>query len=144
MGTTVTVWWCKVADSTGINRFTGQALSDWDHVIQSLFVIFQTLIGTRVMRRTFGSAVPGLLGKNLTPPTMLNFFTAIIIAIVLWEPRFRVIQIIYPQPPVTPDTVRAGLIEFQIVGAYRPRALQGDLTEEPVPRVATVTVQAPS
>jgi hypothetical protein len=127
-----------MANSTGIDRESGKSLSDWPHVVQSIHLIFSTHIGSRVMRRLFGSAVPGLLGKNLVPVTMSRFFTAIILAIELWEPRFRVTQIVYPQPQNSPDTLRVGKIEFSIVGVYMPNALKGDFTPSPIPRTIKI------
>jgi uncharacterized protein len=132
-----------VASSTGIDRVTGKALSDWPHVVQSIFLIFTTMLASRVMRRNFGSAIPGLLGRNLTINTLQRFTNAIVIAIILWEPRFRVVRVIYPNPTDTPDNVRIGKIEFQIVGAYRPRALQNDFSEQPVPRTVTLSFPQP-
>ena len=123
-----------MADSTGINRYSGKSVSDWDHVTISLHVIFTTMLASRVMRRTFGSVIPGLLGRPLTSRTLMRFFSAIVLAVDAWEPRFRIIRVIYPQPQNSPDTLRKGTIAFQVVGVYRPRALQGDLTEEAVPR----------
>lgn len=123
--------------STGIDRFNGRPLSDWPHVVQSILVILTTRIGDRVMRRTFGAAVPGLLGQNLTPSTLLRFYTAIAIAIELWEPRFRVRRFEYPGPENGPDDLRQGRLGIRMVGDYRPRALLGDLSVE---TVRTVTL----
>lgn len=114
--------------STGIDRETGRLLSDWDHVVQSLGVIFTTRIGDRVMRRVFGSAVPGLLGRNLTPPTILRFYTAIVVAVDLWEPRFRVRLITYPGETNSVANLQQGRFGFRLYGDYRPNALDGDFT----------------
>ena len=112
--------------SVGINRQTGQVITDFDHVIQSLGVIFETHFGERCMRRTFGSQMPGMLGKNIVPATILNFVTAAHIAISLWEPRFRLIQATFPGNSA--GTIRAGRLGIALYGEYRPNALSGDLT----------------
>ena len=122
--------------STGIDRFTGKPLSDWQHVVQSILVILSTRIGDRVMRRSFGAAVPGLLGQNLTPSTLLRFYTAIAIAIEIWEPRFRVRRFEYSSTENSADLLRQGRIGIRMVGDYRPRALSGDMTIEAVRTVA--------
>ena len=121
--------------STGIDRFTGRPLSDWPHVVQSILVILSTRIGDRVMRRSFGSAVPGLLGRNLVPATLLRFYTAIAIAIELWEPRFRVRQFEYPGVENSANDLRQGRLGIRMIGDYRPRALSGDMTVETVKTV---------
>jgi phage baseplate assembly protein W len=112
---------------TGIDRETGKLLAGWPHVMQSLLVIFTTHFGERVLRRWFGSFVPKLLGQNMVPSTVLKFFTAICVAIDLWEPRYKVTSIV---PYGSPEQLRTGEIGFSIEGVYRPRALSGDLTPE--------------
>lgn len=114
--------------SHGINRETGRPLSGWDHVAQSLRVLFSTGFGERVMRRNFGSVVPAVLGQPMTPQTLLKFYTAIVVAIELWEPRFRVRKISYPGPLNSPARLRQGQVGVQLDGDYRPNALSGDFT----------------
>lgn len=112
---------------TGIDRETGRLLSGWPHVVQSLQVIFTTRFGERVMRRWFGSFVPQILGRNMVPSTILKFWTAICVAIELWEPRYKVTGI---TPFGSAEQMRSGSIGFTLQGVYRPRALSGDLTPE--------------
>lgn len=126
--------------STGINRFTGRPLSDWEHVVQSIITKLTTRFGDRVMRRDIGSDVPGLLGQNLTPETMLRFYTAIAEAINCpaargGEPRFVVRKFEYPNASNSPNEMRLGRIGIRMVGDYRPRALEGDFTVEAVKTV---------
>ena len=116
--------------TAGIDRRTGRPLAGWPHVLQSLGVIFTTRIGARVLARFFGSAVPGLLGQNLTPSTLLKFWTAIAIAIELWEPRFRLRQIAFPAATNGSQRLRQGQLGLRVVGDYRPGALEGDFTPE--------------
>lgn len=117
--------------STGIDRETGRVLRGWDHVVQSIIVIFTTRIGERVMRRTFGSMVLAILGReNLNPSALLRFYAAVIIAIELWEPRFRVTRILFPSTSNSPTKARQGKFGFGMVGQYRPHALQGDFVTD--------------
>ena len=53
---------------SGVDRNTGKALVGWAHVEQCLGVIFTTTFGERIMREWFGSLVPVLLGRTVTPP----------------------------------------------------------------------------
>jgi len=119
-----------MAFSTGINRQTGQPLSDFDHVVQSVLVIFTTNFGERVMRRDFGSQVPGVLGKNLVPATMMRLFTAMAIAVELWEPRLKIKKFDYPLPENSAHKLRQGQLGIRMTCEYRPRALSGDYTVE--------------
>jgi phage baseplate assembly protein W len=114
--------------SIGIDRHTGQPLTGWAHVVQSMQVIFSTGVGARVMRRTFGSAVPPLLGHNLVPATVLRFMAAVAIAIDLWEPRFRVRSFALPSGANNAESAGQGRLRVQIHGDYMPNALEGDFS----------------
>lgn len=123
-------------DSMGINRETGKAIYDGAHVVQSAWLIFTTPIGTRVMLRTFGSAIPALLGReNLTERTLAIFWAAVLAAIDSnknqygadnGEPRFVISKVNYPVAGNSPEEWRKGHFEFAPVGTYYPLALQGN------------------
>ncbi|UYO50333.1 GPW/gp25 family protein [Rhodopseudomonas palustris] len=112
----------------GMDRETGRLLDGWEHVVQSLFEMFTTGYGLRIMREWFGTVVPQLLGENLVPSTVVQFYSSICTAIELWEPRFRVLKV----TPLSngPEALRQGQLGLRIDGEYRPRALKGDLTPE--------------
>lgn len=81
----------------GMDRHTGRRLEGWDHIRQSLGVIFTTRIGTRVERRSFGSTAPELQDRPANAETVLDHFVAIAEAIDAFEPRvtlqgFRIIE----------------------------------------------------
>lgn len=117
-----------MADSVGLNRNTGQPLEDFAHVQQSLSVLFTTRITSRVLRRNFGSAVPGLLGHPMTQPQVMRFYLALVLAVELWEPRFLVTSIHFPKPENSATRLGQGQFGVTIGGLYRPRALHGDFT----------------
>jgi len=73
----------------GMNRYTGRELSGADHVKQSVTDIIQTAIGTRVMRRSYGSLVPSLVDQPGTPATLVRVYAAIADALMRWEPRIK-------------------------------------------------------
>jgi phage baseplate assembly protein W len=114
--------------TAGLNRFTGQPLAGFAHVEQSLGVIFTTRLTSRFMRRTFGFAGVGLLGQPLTPGNLLRFYMAIVIAVELWEPRFKVTSLDYPTAQNSADRLRQGRFGVTILGQYMPNALEGDFT----------------
>ncbi len=119
--------------STGVDRNTGQVNTGLDHVRQSVEVIFTTKLFSRLMRRTFGSAVPVLLGRsNLTRAELLRFYTAIHIAIALWEPRLRSLRVFYPSASNSIAKARQGRFGLRLRCKYYPEALSGDLTSDVV------------
>ena len=75
--------------STGMNARTGYRLSGLEHIEQSIAQILTTPIGTRVMRRDFGSLIPDLIDQPLNDETRLMVYAATATAIHKWEPRFR-------------------------------------------------------
>lgn len=122
----------------GMNRFTGKICQGWDHVEQSMSTIFATPFHERVLRRWVGSFVPSLLGKNFIARVVLRFYWAIASAIDLWEPDYRIKQVLFmgnssqnwaPLPLVSAgQLVRLGQAIFRMEGVYRPRAHLGDYT----------------
>ncbi|MGD7217400.1 GPW/gp25 family protein, partial [Ralstonia pseudosolanacearum] len=78
---------------TGMNNATGRALADQPHVVQSVRDILSTPIGSRVMRRDYGSEVPGLIDQPLNPATRLRTMSAAVSALVRWEPRIRIASV---------------------------------------------------
>lgn len=47
----------------GMNRETGKAITDLDHIRQSIRAILITPVGTRVMRREYGSLLSALIDQ---------------------------------------------------------------------------------
>ena len=72
----------------GIDGKTNRPLEGWDHVRQSITVILTTPIGSRVMRREFGSHLYDLIGRPMTQRNILAVYAASALAISRWEPRF--------------------------------------------------------
>lgn len=120
----------------GIDRDTGKVIEGWPHVAKSLAALFTTTIGSRVMRRAFGSAVPALLGRSMTMALVLRFKTALIVACELWEPRFKIVAIDTVDADNTPEQMRSGRLGLRMVGEYRPRAHLGDPTVEDTRTIA--------
>ncbi len=115
--------------SVGLNAATGGTITGWDHVVQSLQDIFYTRFGSRIMREWYGSFVPNILGRLITPQEVTPFFVAVTSAIEQWEPRYRITQI------QVVKVTREGALHFFLTGEYRPRAVFGDFTVEGARRV---------
>lgn len=70
-----------------MNRETGGAISDLDHITQSIADILTTRIGTRVMRREYGSLLPELVDHPFNDATRLRVYAAAVMALMRWEAR---------------------------------------------------------
>lgn len=73
----------------GMDAATGKPLEGTAHLIQSIGDILSTPIGTRVMRRDYGSLLPELVDQPANDFTRLRLFAATAIALLRWEPRLR-------------------------------------------------------
>jgi hypothetical protein len=70
----------------GINALTGKPLTGIEHLRQSIRDILTTRIGTRVMRRDYGSDVPRLVDAAMTPRLAMNLYMAVAVALDKWDP----------------------------------------------------------
>ena len=121
----------------GMDRRTGKMLVGWDHVQQSLEMLFATPYHQRILRQWVGSFVPALLGENITQPTITRFWWAIIAAVDLWEPDYSIKQIFMQSVgatilsnPTSVDGIRKGTVSFAYQGQYYPRGHLGDRTPD--------------
>lgn len=71
----------------GMDAQNGCHLSGLAYLRQSLTDILTTPIGSRVMRRHYGSEVPELIDQPLNSATTLRIYAATAHAVMLWEPR---------------------------------------------------------
>lgn len=76
-----------------MNRNTGRAVDDLEHLRQSIADIITTPIGSRVMRRGYGSIVPALIDQPDNEATHARLYGAIASALMRWEPRLRLASI---------------------------------------------------
>lgn len=94
----------------GINAKTGKSLDGIEHIRQSIADIITTPIGSRVMRRDYGSLVPELLDMPMNDALLMQLFAATVIAVSRWEPR---IQITGTRRTVSTQQPGAVVIELQ-------------------------------
>lgn len=99
----------------GINAKTGQPQIGVDHLKQSIRDILTTRIGTRVMRRDYGSNLPNLLDRPLTPSLASDLYAATADALSRWEPRFALSKVAIVD-------AKAGWVTFELTGVYLPDA----------------------
>lgn len=72
-----------------MDAHTGRALEGLDHLRQSIADILTTPIGSRVMRRDYGSLLPELIDAPFNGATRLMLYGAIATALMRWEPRIN-------------------------------------------------------
>lgn len=77
----------------GMRTSNGHSVSGLAHIQQSIRDILTTPIGTRVMRREYGSLLPELIDQPLNDTTLLQAYAASVMAITRWEPRVRVLRV---------------------------------------------------
>ena len=74
----------------GMDGKTGKSLTEIEHIQQSIRDILTTPLGSRLMRRTYGSRLYDLVDHPLDEVTLLEFYSATVDALTKWEPRVRV------------------------------------------------------
>jgi phage baseplate assembly protein W len=81
----------------GVNLDTGENQEGLDHLKRCIRKILITPVGSRVMRRDFGSKLYELIDKNITPSLKVKIFAAVVDALRKWEPRVEVKQVFVKQ-----------------------------------------------
>lgn len=76
-----------------MNRETGAAIGDLAHIGQSINDILTTRIGTRVMRREYGSLLPELVDHPFNDATRLRIYAGVVMALLRWEPRISLSRV---------------------------------------------------
>lgn len=108
----------------GLNARTGGRLTGAALLRQSIRIILTTPIGSRVMRRDFGSLLPELLDHPANAGLRQRIFAATVVALRRWEPRLRLTR-------VTLDMVGPGVWTLGLEGVRTdlpPATAYGRLT----------------
>jgi uncharacterized protein len=92
---------------------TGKDLSGIAHLMQSIRDILTTPIGSRVMRRDYGSRLFSLIDNPLNAATNVEIYAATAEALMRWEPRISVRQ-------VQAYAAEAGKIVIDLAAIYLP------------------------
>jgi uncharacterized protein len=74
----------------GINATTGKALEGKAHIRQSIRDILSTPLGSRIMRRDYGSRLFELVDKPTNQSTVADIYAAVVDALGKWESRVTV------------------------------------------------------
>jgi phage baseplate assembly protein W len=71
----------------GMNQDNGKAISDADHLRQSVRDILLTPQGSRIARREYGSLLSALIDQPQNPALRLQIMAAVYVSLSRWEPR---------------------------------------------------------
>lgn len=88
----------------GMSRSHGTLMTPSEHLRQSVVDILTTPLGSRLMRRSYGSLLPMLIDEPLNLATKLKLMSAIATALVQWEPRLKIRQV---QLSINPDATNS-------------------------------------
>lgn len=91
----------------------GGVLDGVAHLRQSVRDILATRLGTRVMRRDYGSDLPNLVDAPLNRITIQKIYAATAGALAKWEPRIDIQKI-------TIESAEPGSIVLTVIGRYLP------------------------
>jgi len=97
----------------GIDAKTGKPLVGLAHLRQSIADILSTPIGSRVMRREYGSQLFRLIDAPLNRSTVMDLYAATAEALQRWESRFRLTSVEASQP-------EPGRLTLDLTGTYLP------------------------
>lgn len=79
----------------GMNSQTGLSISEVEHIRQSVRDILVTPVGSRVMRREYGSLLSQMIDQPQSPALRLQIMAACYSAIQKWEPRVSLTTITF-------------------------------------------------
>jgi len=105
----------------GINSLSGKPLEGLAHLKQSIQDILTTPIGSRVMRRDYGSRLFSLVDSPANEANKIEYIAATAEALDRWEPRLRVTR-------VQVSASSQGKVVLTLDGVYLPegREIQMD------------------
>lgn len=106
----------------GMDAATGQRIDGDAHLAQSIGDILTTPIGSRVIRRDYGSALFELIDQPMNPLGRLRVFAAVADALRRWEPRLRITRI-----------ALTGQDGAMLAGGGFGLLLEGERTDDPAP-----------
>jgi len=108
----------------GMDAQSGKPLTDTAHLVQSIGDILTTPVGSRVMRRDYGSLLPRLIDQPFNAATRIRLVAAIATALMRWEPRLQITRITVDLGPAP------GAVVVTLDGARTdtPTAVVGRLT----------------
>ena len=99
----------------GMDKQTGRPLGDDAHLAQSIGDILSTPLGSRVMRREYGSLLFDLIDRPINGALRMLLNAATAIALRRWEPRLDLTRVTLDGEP------QAGRLALRIEGTRTDR-----------------------
>lgn len=104
----------------GMDKNTGKAISGDAHLVQSIADILSTPIGSRVMRRDYGSLLFEIIDRPINGAIRMLLHAATAIALARWEPRLQLTRVsLDGEPQDGRLTIRIEGIRTDLPGANR-------------------------
>jgi phage baseplate assembly protein W len=97
----------------GMNGTTGRPLGGLAHLRQSIADILTTPVGSRVMRRDYGSRIFERMDAPITGELAAEIYADVVDALFNYEPRFEV-------SAVSVVSIAGGRIILDLEGKYLP------------------------
>lgn len=104
-----------VINVKGMSRSTGQRIDQTNHILQSVRDILMTPIGSRVMRRDYGSLLPFLIDSPINAYFIMQLRASVIHALMRWETRVTPTRIELMTDDSTSQGVASLMIEYRYV-----------------------------
>ena len=103
----------------GMHAQTGQSLAGVEHLRYAITDILTTPIGSRIMRRDYGSRLYKYIDAPINRSTLVEIYAAVADALRRWEPRLTVSRI-------QVETHQPGFVQLKLEGVYQNSLLNVD------------------
>jgi phage baseplate assembly protein W len=118
--------------------YSVEMVSDNTDIHESLWVLLSTAMGERVMLPDYGTQLWQMVFKNITPSLMTQLAEMVRVAILYWEARITVDDVV-----VQPDANVAGLVLINVYYTIRQTNARNNLVYPFYTNEGTIPVGKP-
>ncbi|WP_227680047.1 GPW/gp25 family protein [Psychrobacter sp. HII-4] len=104
-----------ITNIKGMSRQTGLHIDQTSHILQSVRDILTTPIGSRVMRRDYGSLLPFLIDSPINSYFIMQLRASVIHALMRWEKRVTPVRIELITDNQATQGIASLMIEYRYV-----------------------------
>lgn len=104
-----------ITNIKGMSRQTGLHIDQTNHILQSVRDILTTPIGSRVMRRDYGSLLPFLIDSPMNTYFVMQLRASVIHALMRWEKRVTPVRIELITDNQAAQGIASLMIEYRYV-----------------------------